>query len=84
MIITKKIRSDHTHWACKYKAQTIFALGCHVVGYKPLPQLMTQKSCEFCLYRRSIDALALDTNFEEIGHLVRVDDDGTEWWEYFE
>lgn len=79
MIITKKIRNDHTHWTCKYKAQTIFELDCRLVGYKPLPQPMAEKSCDFCLHRRCVGAVALNKNFDEIGHLAKVDDDGTEW-----
>ncbi|KAH7231581.1 hypothetical protein B0J15DRAFT_472750 [Fusarium solani] len=82
MIITKKTRKDHTHWICRYKAQTIFELDCRLVGYKPLPQPMAEKSCDFCLHRQYVDAVALNKKVDEIGRLTKVDDDETEWWEY--
>lgn len=71
---TAQVRVDHTHWKC---LQDIDG------GDVCLKQnLMVLKQCERCKAKRDVKDEALNAKMTTIGKLVRVDKNGTEYWEY--
>ncbi|KAI1060929.1 hypothetical protein LB507_010033 [Fusarium sp. FIESC RH6] len=71
---TAQVRVDHTHWKCLQDIDD---------GDVCLQQnLMVLKQCERCKAKRDVKDEALNARMTTIGKLVRVDKNGTEYWEY--
>ncbi|KAK7431330.1 hypothetical protein QQZ08_002101 [Neonectria magnoliae] len=73
---TSIVREDHTHWACAHPLRDDATVNC-LAG-----NAMCVNICQTCHLPRAVDSEALNQDGDQIGTLVRIDGNGTEWWEY--
>ncbi|UPK91367.1 hypothetical protein LCI18_002302 [Fusarium solani-melongenae] len=74
---TSQVRRDHTRWECTRTTST---------GTCGMVNDMTRSTCEAptCDSQRQAGDFALNNSSEQIGKLSSVDNQGTEYWAYYE
>ncbi|KAF5024421.1 hypothetical protein F66182_3507 [Fusarium sp. NRRL 66182] len=71
---TTTVRSDHTMWQCNQ--DTGLGQRCGEINE------MSDYFCKNCGSKRSANASAISSDSSTVGTLVKVDNDGTEHWQY--